>query len=417
MRSPPSSEQEQFGAMLEGLFGEASPGRLPQPIREKAWKRFLELGLPTHHHEPYRYVKLSRLYGQSFQVAAPSQLTREQTHPFIEPGSEGSCLVFVNGRYQPRLSNTDALPKRLLVTTLSSAMTTYGAYLKNYWGKSTKSEMDPFAAVNTALNGDGAFVYLPPKTVVEVPIQFLHIVDAASIPTLMLPRIHTFVGPHSRAKFISTHATISQGSFFTHLLTEWAVEEGASINFVQKNTAPSDDGWIFAATRATLKQDGAFHSYSLTEGGVRQDYRVSLVGENAEALLNGIWQLQDHHEAHTHVYIDHQAPSCRSKQDFRGVLNDCSRSSFFGKIYVGPQAQKTDAYQSNHNLLLSDNAMAACLPHLEIFADDVKASHGATMGQLDAEQLFFLRARGIPDAAAKKLLVEGFLQEILQQMR
>ncbi len=149
---------------------------------------------------------------------------------------------------------------------------------------------------------------------------------------------------------------------------------------------------------------------------VRTDYHVILAGENAEALLNGVWMLADKREAHIHIFIDHQAPQCRSYQLFKGVLNDFSRSSFEGKIMVRQAAQKTEAFQLNNNLLLNDHAHADSKPNLEIFADDVKASHGATVGQLDIEQLFYMKTRGFPEEEAKNLLIYGFAEQVIQMI-
>ncbi|MFQ5729429.1 MAG: Fe-S cluster assembly protein SufD, partial [Waddliaceae bacterium] len=307
----------------------------------------------------------------------------------------------------------------IVVTPLAKAMHTYGAYLNNQWATAMKEETDPFAAMNAALNRDGAFLYLPPKTLVDIPVQILFVADSRDIPMLMLPRIHTFVGAQSQIEFVSTHVTLSGESFFTNRHAEWIIEEGAQVKNIQIKRGNPGKAWLFDTMRTTLKRDSSFHAVSLTDGfaTVRHDYRIALIEENAEALLNGVWLLRDKREAHTNVYMDHQAPNCRSKQVFKGVLDDSSRSSFEGKIYVRPEAQKTEAYQYNHNLLLSDSANADCKPHLEIFADDVKASHGATVGQLDKEQLFFLKARGFSEKEARNLLIQGFFQEMIDLIK
>ena len=174
--------------------------------------------------------------------------------------------------------------------------------------------------------------------------------------------------------------------------------------------------WHLDAFRATLKRDSYLKTVSVTEGGmtVRNDYRITLAGENAEALLNGIWMLSDKREAHANIFIDHQAPICRSFQLFKDVLTDFSRSSFEGKIMVRQAAQKTEAFQLNNNLLLNDHAHADSKPNLEIFADDVKASHGATFGQLDPDQLFYLKTRGFSDETAKNLLIYGFCEQVIE---
>ena len=412
-------DEKIFLAQLEKQYAQIKSDSPLDSFRRAAWDHFAALGLPSRQVETYRYIKLSRLYAQSFLPSEPSAIEPEKISPFILPECKQSVLVFVNGHFQPNLSNTGALPAQLVVVPLSKAVHTYGAYLNNQWAQTIKDETDPFAAMNAALGRDGAFLYLPPKTIVTVPVQLLFVVDVHEAPMLMLPYIHIFVGAQSQIEFISTQAKLSGAGFFANHYTEWVVEEGAQVRIIQIKMDSSEKEWAFNAVRSTLKRDSSFQSISLTNGAAtdRNDYRVILAGENAEALLNGIWMMRDNREAHTHIHMDHRVPNCRSKQVFKGVLDDFSRSSFSGKILIRPEAQKSNAFQYNHNLLLSDEAHAVSKPALEIFADDVKASHGATVGQLDKEQLFFLKTRGFSEEEARRLLIQGFCRELVDLIK
>lgn len=388
---------------------------LLQKLRANSWDRFQELGMPSRKHEAFCYLRLRNFFSQNYSPASPSQVKLEDIASSILPECKQSVLVFVNGFYQQTLSNTTSLPKKVVVSSLQDAMRTYGTFIQNQWTKSLKEETDPLAALNGSLHQTGLFVYLPPKTIVETPIQILHVIDAPQNPMLIMPRVHFFIGTQSETNIFSSQAILSGSSYGVNQVIDFAIEEGARVRFntLESHIAPGI--WHFDALRASLKRDSNFQSVHATEGSatVRNDYRVALIGENAQASLNGIWVLDDVREAHTHVLIDHQAPHCRSFQLFKGVLNDASKSSFEGKILVRRPAQKTDAFQLNNNLLLSDRAHADSKPNLEIFADDVKASHGATVGQLDKEQLFYMKTRGFTETDAKKMLVRSFCKEVI----
>lgn len=419
MMTQPRSEQEEFQDLLEKLYSErVEPIDSLQKIKAKAWDHFLELGLPSRKTEAFRYLRLRHLFDHSYVHSRPLPVTPDAVTPHIYPECINSVLVFVNGHYQPSLSRTDALPKRLVISSLAEAMKTYGTFLNNQWAKSLKEETDPFAALNTALHRDGVFLYLPPKTIVEAPLQILHLIHMQDQPMMTLPRLHLFVGNQGQVKLYSNQAVLSGNSYFVNMAIEMAIEEDAHVHYTQAAMEESADAWHLEAFRATLKRNSTLKTICVTDGGqgVRFDYRVALAGENAEALLNGVWMLAEKNEAHMHVIMDHQSPHCRSMQLYKGVLNDCSHSSFEGKILVRQPAQKTEAFQLNNNLLLSDRAAADSKPNLEIFADDVKASHGATVGQLDKEQLFYMKTRGFSLHEAQDLLVKGFCKEVIDMI-
>lgn len=412
------SEQGQFQDQLHLLYKNVLESDRLQPVRAKAWDHFLELGLPSRKTEAYRYLRMRQFFSHQYTASRPTPLELDQIAPYILPECKQSVLVFVNGHFDSTLSNIEALPKKIVLSPLKEAMKTYGSFLNNQWAKSIKEETDPFAALNTALHPEGAFLYLPPKTIVETPVQILHLLHTEGEPMAAMPRTHLFVGAQSQIDLYSTQATISGNTWFVNGTFECTIEEEAHVKYTQAYFDEPLEAWHFESFRASLKRNSTLNTISATDGGagLRLDYRVGLGGENAEALLNGAWFLNGKKEAHTHVVMDHQAPYCRSMQLYKGVVNDFSRSSFEGKILVRQPAQKTEAFQLNNNLLLSDRASADSKPNLEIFADDVKASHGATVGQLDKEQLFYMKTRGFSLIDAQKILVTGFCKEVFEKI-
>ena len=413
-----STELDPFQQLLTEAF-QALPEDPLTKVRNKAWDHFLELGLPTRKSEVFRYVKLRSLYEASFTMAPPtSTVTPEQVSPFILPECQNSVLVFVNGIFQSNLSRLAALPKKVVVTTLGEAFKSFGTFFQNHWAKTIKEETDPFAILNVALQNGGAFIYLPSKTMLEAPIQILHILDTQAKPLMVFPRLHLFAGNFAEALLVATQGVISGGSHWVNLAADFALEEGANIRYLQYSHDEPKKTVYFDAVRAQLKGNATFKAWNVTQGSEcqRYDYKVTLQGENGEALLYGIWMTKGKDEAHTHILMDHQAPHCHSFQFFKGVLDDQSHSSFEGKILVRQAAQKTDAFQLNNNLVLSEGASAESKPNLEIFADDVKASHGATVGQLDEEQLFYMKTRGFNSSTAKSLLVHGYCAEIIDNI-
>lgn len=408
------SDNEIFEKKIESLF-KSLPADSLEKIRAKGWDHYCELGLPTRKSEAYRYVRLRSLYNSDYTLSTPKEITESVFTSRILPECQGAVIVFVNGHYVPALSQLSALPKKAVMLPLVDAMKTYGSFIQSQWAKAIKEETDPFAALNTVMQRDAAFLYLPPKCLIEQPIQILHIVDNENSPMVMHPRLQLFVGAQSELKIISTQHLIAAANSFSNVTVDIHLEEDAHLSFTQVAMEEPTDFWHFEALRATLKRNSTIKTISASDGGtgIRYDYRIALTGENGEARLNGVFMLKDKSEAHTHVIVDHQAPNCRSMQLFKAALNDFSHSSFEGKILVRQPAQKTEAFQLNNNLLLSDRAAADSKPNLEIFADDVKASHGATVGQLDKEQLFYMKTRGFSENQAKNILISGFCKEVL----
>ncbi len=366
------------------------------PMRQKAWDRFLEMGLPERDDEAFKYIPLHRLYEEKFTPPQENELPASQFDHYI---------VFVDGHFRPDLS---ALPPKVIVLPIAEAMRTYGAFLQNRWSRSLKTETDPFALLNLALHPQGVFVYIPPKMIVEKPIQCLFI---SSGETISFPRIELCVAAGASVDWITTPLS---GKWICPSI-DVSVEEGAQFRHFEVD---SKSQWYLGTLRAALKKDSRlFHVQVVANEGIsRRSLRVHLGGENADVSLQGLSQLGGKNQAHAYVTVEHAMPHCRSMQKFKAALSDLSKSSFEGKIYVHPIAQKTEAYQLSNTLLLGEHALSYARPNLEIFADDVKASHGATVSQLSCEQLFYLKSRGLSDPLAKQLLLAGFCREITSQI-
>mgnify|MGYP000039999417 CR=1 FL=1 len=384
------------------------------PFQKLAWQRLEQKGLPQKNQEAFQYVSLRKLYESFLEPKKPALITKQDISSLLLPECQSSYIVFQDGVFCPDLSS---IPSSFVVFSLEDALkSSYAVFLKHRLQASIEKEEDPWALVNAALCMQGVFIYVPPKVQETAPIQVLHLQSDPSI-SYAGPRMHLCLGAHASICMVSSFSSYEGSSTVYNDFLDVSLEESSSFSHVFTTEKPCFS-WGLSAFRASLKKESKLHSYFATFGspGFRRDYSVALLGERAEAHLNGLTALDARAESHIHVHMDHSAPSCQSRQFFKNILAEQSRSSFTGKIYVRRPAQKTEAYQLNQNLLLSDLATANTKPNLEIFADDVKASHGATVAQIDEDQLFYLRARGIPCLAAKGLLTMGFCQEILESI-
>ena len=310
-----------------------------------------------------------------------------------------SDIVFVDGYYEEEISSP---PEGCICLPLDQAMKSYGVVLQNRFAKELNEEREEFAVLNGAIH-QGLFLYVPPNTQVKP----LTILSQLSSDGWMAPRLQIFLGKGSSLDLTEIH----RGSGVASALIDIVCEENSELRILDVPEL-SEGAELYRTLRATLKKGARLVSLSKTNGAanLRYSFHIQLAQENSEVDLRGLDLLSKENQAHTNILIEHLAPHCRSSQHFKKVLEDKSRSSFEGKIYVHPIAQKTEAYQLNQNLLLSKDAFAKSLPNLEIFADDVKASHGATISQLDEEEIFYLRSRGLSELEAKRLLLKGFCQ-------
>lgn len=409
-------DQERFVKELKELFDQTSLNDPLDRFRAKAWERFDQTGLPGRHTEVYRSIRLRHLFANQYARPLPINIAQADVNTHLLPECHQSYLVLVNGVYTPELSDTSGLNAKVVVSGLNQAIKSYGTFLNNHWALALKKETDPFAALNGALHLGGLFIYLPPQCDAGPPLQLLSFIEGDQV--WALPRVQIMMGKESQATVIASTMALKGSHYAVSQVCDISMEDQAQLNYLHTAYGLSDNGWLFDALRTRLKRHSVFKAIGLTDGAktVRSDSRITLTGEGGEASISSLWMLAEKREAHAHVLMEHEAPHCRSNQLFKGVLTDISRSSFEGKILVQQAAQKTEAYQLNQNLLLSDNAHADSKPNLEIFADDVKASHGATVGQLDQEQLFYLQARGLAREQAQNLLIAGFAKGLVDQI-
>jgi Fe-S cluster assembly protein SufD len=378
-------------------------------IRAKAWDRLTQIGFPTRKNNDFKPIRLRAVYNHPLKGA----LSEEGEHALQSLAPATIRLVFVNGKFSFSHSSLEHFPKKAVLKTLNEAMSDYSTLLN---GKKFGSEENPFTLMNSACQQNGLFIYVPPKMILEEPIQIIHLITSGSDDALLLPKLSVFLGAQSELKL--EYETLYRGGrgSFSNALFEFDLEEGAHLHLTETLSDTPEKAFHFQSNRATLKANSVLKSVYITNGAAlaRNDFHVALNGEGAETHLSGLWILRDKKESHNHVTIEHNAPNCHSMQLFKGVLHDETHSSFNGKIWVDRIAQKTEAYQLNNNLVMSPKARAETKPNLEIFADDVKASHGATVGELQEEQLFYLLSRGIPRKKAEEILIHGFCQDVVR---
>ena len=387
-----------------------------KPIRHAAIGKFSELGFPTIHQEDWRFTNILPLTKTHFRHALRSSLpnvSRRKIDRHILPECSKSILVFINGHFSKELSDTSGLPKEVIAGGLADSFSTHDAIVQRYLGKHFPIQGHPFAALNTAFIHDGAFVYVHEGANAGAPIQLLFLsVSQDPDHSVAYPRNLIIAGPRSTATFVESYVSLSSDVYFTNNVTEVLIGNGAAVDFV-KIQNESDKAFHVGAMQARQENRSRFTVFSLALGAAiaRNDINIAIDGEECETMLDGLYlpsgdQLIDHH-----TFIDHTKPNCSSREIFKGIITGNSRSVFNGKILVRKEAQKTDSKQTNKNLLLSDTATVDTKPQLEIFADDVKCTHGATVGGLDAPSLFYVKSRGISEEAGKALLTVGFAGE------
>jgi Fe-S cluster assembly protein SufD len=406
---------------LEGADA-AWRARLPASLtdaRRHARDRFQALGWPTTEDEEWRLTSVAPIAETKFALATDGRasLGRAELTPFRLPDVAASELVFVNGRFAPELSRTEALPRGVRVQNLASTLRADPEEVETHLTRVAPFERQSFTALNTALFVDGAFLYIPPGDVIESPIHVLFVSTDEGRPTMAHPRVLAVVGNNAHVSIVETYAGPPGSRYFSNAVTEVVVGENASVDHY-KLQRESLLAYHVATMHVVQKRNARFQSHSLSFGGalVRNDVSAVLDGEGIECTLNGLYLGDDRRMVDNHTTIDHAKPHCGSREVYKGILADHARAVFNGKIIVRPDAQKTDAKQTNKALLLSEDAQINTKPQLEIFANDVKCTHGAAVGQMDDEAIFYLRARGLGLDEARDLLVHAFAGDVLNRM-
>ena len=393
----------------------ASPLSWLNQVRAEALERANALAVPTTRDEDWRFTDLSPLYKTTFQLALqPPDVAAAAIEPFVIPEA-GSRLVFVDGTFAEALS----ILKRedgITVASLASALAQHSERVRAELGSLVASDDDAFSAVNTAWLRDGALVLVGPDRDVTHPIHLLFI--SASAETVSFPRVLVAAATGSRCSVIEDFVSLHGDAGFTNAVTEISVGDNARVRHIRLQRE-SASAFHIATCGVRVARDGRYSSLSVSLGARVSRYNLNLVqaGEGTDFEIDGLALISGRQLADTHSFVDHALPHGRSRQLHKCIAGGASHAVFNGKILVRPGAQRTDSAQQNRNLLLSQRAHVDTKPQLEIFADDVKCAHGATVGQLDAEQVFYLKSRGLSESSARNLLTFAFAAEIVERIR
>ncbi len=408
---------DRYVAAFEALKDRRPAGpRWLETTREAAIRRFVELGMPTTRDEEYRFTNVSPIAATPFERPGDVQVDLSEVGSYLFGTEAAAELLFVNGRAG---TESGTLPKGVTVTTLSALIASGGvAELEPYLGRIANFDHSAFSALNTALFEDAAVVFVAPGAVLEAPVNLVFASTAEGQPSVSFPRVLIVAGEHSQSRFIETHIGIGDGKYFSCALTEVLCGEHAIVDHYRAQLERSH-GYHYCRLQVRAKRSATFLSHAFSLGGaiVRNDLGADLVGEGIDCTLNGLYLADGDTLIDNHTTINHAQPHCGSHEVYKGILGGRARGIFNGKIIVAKDAQKTDAKQTNKAMLLSDLAQMNTKPQLEIFADDVKCTHGATVGQLDADSLFYLQARGLDRNTARGLLIRGFAGDVVERVK
>ncbi|MCF7849599.1 MAG: Fe-S cluster assembly protein SufD [Kiritimatiellales bacterium] len=382
-------------------------------MRDAAIADFERLGFPTSKEELWRFTNVTPLAEQRFEAASNGWKTDVRDFQ----GLETVRIAFVNGIFSAEHSHLEALPDGATIQSLTAVLSEDPVRLQGRLGELADAGSNAFVAANTALFADGAYIELAEGVVLDAPIHLLFMAGDGDEPFAVHTRNLIVGGKNSRATVVEHYIGAAGIAYWTNAVTEVFADQGAQLDHY-KIQQESGRAYHFQTLEVSQQAGSRFTNHAVTFGSVlgRDDIRCNLGGEAVESVCNGLYLLTDGQHFDTHTFIDHEKPNCNSHELYKGILNKKAHAVFCGRIMVRPDAQKTDAVQSNKNLLLSRGAKVNSLPQLEIYADDVKCTHGATIGELSDESLFYLQTRGISRGRARSLLTYAFANEVLDAM-
>lgn len=398
----------EYESSKNSLFGDAK-------IREQAIKSFAVQGIPTRKSEEYKYVNMELTLKGDFSFSAAKELSAGQITGtlFLK---NAIIVVIENGIFNAEHSKIGSLPKGLEIKNIAEASSE--ELFQKHFSKYADINADPFIALNTALAAGGVFIHAAKNAVVEVPVHIIHITSVSG-STLLNTRNLIVAGENSQLKIVESNVVVdSKAKAFNNSLTEIFVDANASLEY-NKMQDEDEQSYLVNTTQVYQKNQSVFAVNTITLGGslVRNNLNIVLDDENIETHLNGLYLTKDSQVVDNHTLVDHRKPNCNSNELYKGIIEDKSTATFNGKIFVRKDAQKTNAFQSNKNILLSDDGTINTKPQLEIYADDVKCSHGTSTGKLDEDKIFYLRARGLSEMSAKKLLMHAFASEVVDTIK
>ncbi len=391
------------------------------PLRKAGIASFADQGFPTLHDEDWRFTNVAPIAKLNFQLAKEVSVNGAETKLIAESAFSklpGHRLVFVNGFFCAKLSSIKPVAGGVRIENLSAALAKDSALIEKHLGKYAKTHDNSFAALNQAFFTDGAFIFVPKGVEVAEPVHLIYISSAKNSGEVILPRNLVIAGANSKLTVVESYISTGNVAYFTNAVTEILAGDNAAVEHIKLQDEAANafhiatiSGEFGRASNVTV------HSFALGAKLSRTNIRAKLAGEGLECILNGLYLTRGEQLADHHMIVEHAQPHCASHEYFNGILDDKSKGVFHGRIYVHPIAQKTDAKQTNKNLLLSDDATADTKPQLEIYADDVKCTHGATIGQLNDESIFYLRSRGIGTDMARQMLIHAFAGEIIERVK
>ncbi len=391
------------------------------PLRKAGVSSFAEQGFPTLKDEDWRFTNVAPIAGLPFKPVANAPA--DKAVAAILPRAvfaqlKGSRLVFVNGHFSSELSSVSGLPAGVKVNNLATALAKESAFVEKHLGRYAQPEGNAFAALNQAFFTDGAFIYVPGGVTVPEPIQLIYISSAKQAGDAIHPRNLIIADANSKVTIVESYISTGNAAYLTNAVTELVAGDSAHVEHV-KFQDEAADAYHIATIHGQFGRSShvKVHSFALGAKLSRNNIRAKLAGEGLECILNGLYLTKDEQLADHHMIVEHAQPHCASHEYFNGILDDKSKGVFHGRILVRQIAQKTDAKQTNKNLLLSDDATADTKPQLEIYADDVKCTHGATIGQLNDESIFYLRSRGLSTETARRMLIHAFAGEIIDRIQ
>lgn len=407
----------QFDEFEKSLNGERSSDF--HKVRKEAIGKFAELTFPTQKDEEWKYTNISSLLKHNFSPAVvKANVSSETINKFLFDKMEHSLLVFVNGNFSAELSKLIDIPKGVVIGSLAEALKNNNSVVKKHLGRYAENENYFFTTLSSAFTKDGAYIYVPDGKVVEDPIHIIFITKSGSEKILTQPRNLFVAGKNSQVTIIEHYVSDEDTVYFTNSVTEIVADENAIVDHI-KLQEESNKAFHIARMEVDQERNSNFSSHLISHGAEisRNDFNAVFNDEGSECMLNGLFMIGDEQLFDAHTMIDHAKPHCNSHEHYKGILQDKSKGVFNGKVMVRRDAQKTNAFQQNNTILLSDDAVMNTKPQLEIFADDVKCSHGATIGKLNDEAKFYLKSRGIGEDAATAILIHAFASDVITSIK
>lgn len=411
---------------VERFLGDYQARAPELPARDTDWlaelrrlgrERFEEVGLPGPRDEQWKYTRIAPIEKRDFRAPAPVELGAADIEPFLIQGLQCRRLVFVDGRYAEALSAPGADRPGVTLGSLARVLAAEPERVRGHLGRYAEASRNGFTALNTAFINDGAFIHLGRNAVLDEPVHLLFLSTEAGGEFSAYPRNLVVAEEGSAAKVIESYAALGEGRYLNDVTSEVVLEANAELEHYLLQEE-SRKAFHVATVQVHQARDARYRSHAVAFGAqlARTDINAVLDGEGAQCHLAGLYMVDGRQHVDFHTTVDHARPHGTSREFYKGILDGRARGVFNGRVHVHPHAQKTDSEQSNKNLLLSRDAEVDTKPELEIYADDVKCSHGATVGQLDENMLFYLRARGIDKEAARGLLTYGFAQDVIDGM-